>query len=135
MPTRAPSYRPSHAAAFTAISRRDHDRTRGSASERGYGWRWQQYTRGFLADNYACACGCQMPATLVDHIVPINGPEDDLFWDERNHQALTRDCHNRKTKRADDLLRALRLGASTAKWPAEDVANWRELLKSRNLIT
>lgn len=36
-------------------------------------------------------------ATEVDHITPVSGPDDPLFWDDKNHQGLTHSCHSRKT--------------------------------------
>lgn len=36
-------------------------------------------------------------ATEVDHIIPVTGPDDPLFWEESNHQPLTHECHSRKT--------------------------------------
>lgn len=33
----------------------------------------------------------------VDHIIPVDGPNDPRFWDHKNHQGLTHECHSRKT--------------------------------------
>lgn len=40
-----------------------------------------------------------MPASVVDHIVPITGADDPRFYDERNHQALCGSCHDAKRQR------------------------------------
>ena len=40
------------------------------------------------------------PASVVDHIKPHKG-DYDLFWDEANHQALCKRCHDIKTATED----------------------------------
>jgi 5-methylcytosine-specific restriction protein A len=37
----------------------------------------------------------------VDHIKPVSGPGDPLFWEPTNHQALCQSCHSIKTARED----------------------------------
>lgn len=37
-------------------------------------------------------------AAVVDHIVPIEGEHDPLFWCETNWQGLCHRCHNRKRR-------------------------------------
>ncbi|MCP1221345.1 MAG: HNH endonuclease signature motif containing protein [Acetobacter orientalis] len=72
---------------------------RASAASRGYGRRWQKARKQFLLENPICQCGdpaCRRPATEVDHIQPHRG-DYDLFWNEANWQALTKECHSRKT--------------------------------------
>ena len=105
--------------------------TRGSAHERGYGGRWQQYREWFLSQCPLCgdrpkvaqpllaapirpveefsrckAAGLVRAAVIVDHIIPVAGPGDPLFWAAWNHQGLCVACHNRKTARE-------RIGGST----------------------
>lgn len=74
---------------------------RPSSSARGYGRRWQKYSRGFLAANPFCricnAAGRVSASEATDHIEPISGPSDPLFWSPANHQALCWSCHSRKT--------------------------------------
>lgn len=74
---------------------------RPSAASKGYGYRWRKYRDRFLArdENRFCATGCGNLATDVDHIQAVTGPDDPLFWDEANHQALCHSCHSRKTVR------------------------------------
>jgi 5-methylcytosine-specific restriction endonuclease McrA len=39
---------------------------------------------------------------MIDHIVPVTGPDDPRFWDMSNHQALcsrAHGCHDRKRQR------------------------------------
>lgn len=76
-----------------------YDRRRGSAAKRGYGRRWREYTRWFLAqpENRLCKCGCGRLSREVDHIKAVSGPDDPRFWDPTNHQGLTKECHSRKT--------------------------------------
>lgn len=77
--------------------KRIQDQARPNSAARGYGYRWRQYRRGWLAANPMCACGCERAASEVDHIEPVTGPADVLFWDPDNHQSLTHECHSRKT--------------------------------------
>lgn len=77
---------------------------RASASERGYGSRWQKASKLFLLKHPLCAeClkrGMTTPAKEVDHIVPHKG-DMKLFWDRRNWQGLCHQCHSRKTAKED----------------------------------
>ena len=95
MPTRAPIHRPQR------LPKHDH---RLSAHRRGYTRKWAKYAKWFLAqpENVLCALpGCHQPSTDVDHIVPVSGPDDPLFWEPTNHQALCHPHHSRKTVRTD----------------------------------
>ncbi len=76
---------------------------RGSASERGYDSRWAKVRAAYLRKHPLCECGCDKPADLVDHIIPISGPDDPLLWDEENFQSLTTQCHTRKHKKNADI--------------------------------
>lgn len=81
--------------------RKRYDRERGTAAQRGYGSRWRKYRKWFLTQNPLCVkCkeeGKLTPATDVDHIQAVKGPNDPLFWEPSNHQALCHSCHSRKT--------------------------------------
>lgn len=80
------------------------DRRRGSSAARGYGARWQRYRISYLLRHPACEqCrleGRLVAAEVIDHIIPHRGDES-LMWDEANHQALCKACHDRKTARED----------------------------------
>lgn len=80
--------------------RKEADAVRGTAHERGYGYRWQQARAVFIKKNPLCA-ECEkrdriVPATVVDHIIPHKGNKK-LFWDWSNWQSLCKPCHDRKT--------------------------------------
>lgn len=81
---------------------RQRDERRGKTAERGYGSRWQRASKRFRARHPLCsACmdrGKIQQGTCVDHIQPITGPDDPLFWMESNWQTLCDDCHREKTK-------------------------------------
>lgn len=85
---------------------RRQDKERGTAAQRGYGYRWQKYTKVFLGEHPLCECeeckklGRLLPATVVDHIIPHKG-DYNLFWDPDNHQAMAKRCHDRKTATED----------------------------------
>ncbi|WP_370973964.1 phage major capsid protein [Enterobacter wuhouensis] len=67
--------------------------------------RWQVYRAQYLRANPLCVIclreGKLTPATVVDHITPIRGQSDPLFWKTTNHQPLCQDCHNWKTRVID----------------------------------
>ena len=77
-----------------------YDRYRKSAAQRGYNARWQRYRKIFLQEHPICANCRNAPASVVDHIKPHKG-DYDLFWDEDNHQALCKRCHDIKTATED----------------------------------
>ncbi len=68
----------------------------GSTS-RGYGYRWQQYRTRYLSEHPLCVKCAErklvVAATVVDHKVPHQG-DMRLFWEETNHQALCKPCHD-----------------------------------------
>ena len=83
---------------------REHDRGRPSSAVRGYGYRWRKLRRMVLARDPLCADpfgehgNIKVPATEVDHIVPLSqggGASPD------NLQALCKSCHSRKTAAED----------------------------------
>lgn len=82
--------------------RREYDQRRGGARQRGYGKRWEQESKAFLAlpQNRVCACGCGQPADVVDHRQPHKGNQR-LFWDRSNWQPMNHRCHNRKSMGQD----------------------------------
>ena len=79
---------------------REYDQQRGSAAKRGYGRRWQRYRASFLAEHPICS-RCGDVAEAVDHIQPVTGPDDPLFWEPTNHQGLCQSCHSSKTASED----------------------------------
>ena len=98
--------------------KREADKQRGSASERGYGHKWRKERLAYLVQNPLCVkCkqnGHVVAAKVVDHIVPhklsdaiASGNKEriakayQLFWRRSNWQALCIVCHNRKTATHD----------------------------------
>ena len=71
---------------------------RPSASQRGYGARWQALRADFLRRNPLCktceAKGRVKPANEVDHIKPRAQGGSDA---DANLQSLCKPCHSRKT--------------------------------------
>lgn len=90
--------------AVDAQRRRDGDRMRGTASQRGYDHNWSKARTAYLHAHPLCVqCGSTgriVPAKVVDHIIPHRGDQT-LFWDENNWQALCFGCHSRKTAAED----------------------------------
>lgn len=69
---------------------------RPSSGARGYGRKWQKYSQWRLSKFPLCV-SCNHAAQATDHIQPVTGPDDPLFWDPTNHQSLCWSCHSRKT--------------------------------------
>lgn len=80
---------------------------------RGYNRKWRKFRerlfrKRLLLGPITCAmCGRVFgkEAFHADHIMPVNGADDPLFFDESNIQFLHPDCHGQKTK--TDVLRGL----------------------------
>jgi 5-methylcytosine-specific restriction enzyme A len=93
-----------HCATHKRERRQVSDSHRGSARERGYTAAWDRYSKAFLRAHPLCvACeneGRLTPSAVTDHVIPHKG-DAALFWDTANHQALCRQCHNRKTAAED----------------------------------
>lgn len=91
--------------AHQRTQRQQYDSRRGNSAARGYDRRWRNYRLQYLREHPLCVeCSKQhrtTAATVVDHITPVNGRDDPLFWDEGNHQALCAPCHSVKTARED----------------------------------
>lgn len=85
-------------------TRRQYDNDRGTATERGYDYRWQRYRTMYLSEHPLCAACLKadkvVEATVVDHIIPHRG-DMKLFWDPNNHQPLCKPCHDIKTAKED----------------------------------
>lgn len=102
MPTAPPQHRTKRKAKVHKVMRKQYDKKRGTAAQRGYGSKWRSYSIAFRRANPICQTdGCLNLSEHVDHIKPVNGKDDLLFWDEDNHQALCKPCHSRKTVRED----------------------------------
>lgn len=89
------------------VEKKQHDQVRRNSTERGYGYRWQKASKGFLRAHPLCQCpDCGegrirvLPSSVVDHIIPHRG-DMALFWDSSNWQAMNKDCHDAKTARED----------------------------------
>jgi 5-methylcytosine-specific restriction protein A len=84
--------------------RRQVDRERGTARERGYSTAWQKARGAFLQEHPLCEehlrRGETAAANVVDHIQPHRGDQT-LFWDRGNWQAICKSCHDKKTVSTD----------------------------------
>jgi len=111
MPQRPPVHRPQ---GWRSSQQRkaEFDRSRESASERGYGHRWQKASKAYLKAHPLCEpcerTGFYHAAEVVDHKIPHKG-DMKLFWDRQNWQAMNKVCHDRKTAKEDsDFLNSPR---------------------------
>lgn len=81
------------------------DEHRGTAAQRGYGYRWQKASKAWLHAHPLCQCDdCDegrkrlLAASVVDHYIPHKG-DMKLFWDTSNWRSMSKACHDRKTAR------------------------------------
>jgi 5-methylcytosine-specific restriction protein A len=77
--------------------RKAYEMRRGSRHQRGYTSKWSRYSKAYLMMNPICVRCYNAPSQHTDHIVPVTGPNDPLFWDPANHQGLCHSCHSKKT--------------------------------------
>lgn len=79
-----------------------------TTTQRGYGYRWQQYRLRFLAEHPLCercqALGIVTAATVVDHREPHQGDER-LFWDPKNHEPMCKPHHDGEKQREEAEVR------------------------------
>jgi 5-methylcytosine-specific restriction protein A len=85
------------------------DQARPNAASRGYcSARWRRFRAIQLALQPLCGeClrgGVNTPATEVDHIRPVSGPNDITFLSFRHVQSLCHVCHSRKTVTEDSTF-------------------------------
>ncbi len=84
--------------------KREADKQRGNANDRGYGYKWRKESKKYKEKNPLCvkclSYGRIEPSTDVDHIKVCKGDES-LFWQRSNWQALCKSCHSRKTASED----------------------------------
>lgn len=99
---------------------------RGSSTERGYGYKWQQARLGYLRKHPLCV-ECQrrgrvVAATVVDHKTPHRG-DMKLFWDSTNWQSLCKPCHDSWKQRLEKSGRA---GCSVDGIPSAPGHHWHQ---------
>lgn len=99
MPKKPKTHTP-HGTPTTAQKCKQYEKVRGTASQRGYTYKWSKAAKGFLKKNPLCVMcleeGHTCAATEVDHIVPHHGDQK-LFWDKSNWQGLCKSHHSQKT--------------------------------------
>ena len=85
-------------------TQQERETRRQSSTARGYGYRWQQASKGFLKKHPLCIrCAEQdqtTAAAVVDHVIP-HLDDKALFWDRNNWQPLCKRCHDIKTATED----------------------------------
>ena len=89
---------PTHSQQKRKVRERILEKQRPSSHERGYTQKWRNYRKAFLAAHPLCE-KCKphiQAASVVDHIKPHKGDQE-LFWDESNHQSLCKKHHDLKT--------------------------------------
>jgi 5-methylcytosine-specific restriction endonuclease McrA len=84
--------------------------TRPDPVKRGYSGPWRRYSEKFRKQYPLCIACTQhhTPVYCVDHIIPVSGPDDDLFMEHWNHEPLCRACHGIKTNEHDQRITPMR---------------------------
>lgn len=78
-----------------SIHESQHERARGTSTQRGYDVRHREWRDQILKRDPQCkATGCAARSTVADHIVPIR--QGGARFDLRNGQGMCETCHNRK---------------------------------------
>ena len=89
---------------FNRAGKRAPDR-RPSAAQRGYTSTWAKASAGFIRGKLCAYClkeGRRTPAQCTDHVVPVHGPSDPLFWKRSNWAPC---CNSHNAKRGWQLVR------------------------------
>jgi len=77
---------------------------RVSAAERGYDTKWSKFSKRYLShpDHQFCAlhisANCRGVAECVDHVHPLQGPNDPRKYDPSNLQSVCLPCNTLKGK-------------------------------------
>ena len=99
MPWKPRVHRSAGAKSASAV-KRELERQRPSATQRGYDSRWRKARTRYLAEHPLCAScladGRLTAATVVDHVM-AHGGNRQVFWDCDNWQAMCKPCHDSKT--------------------------------------
>ena len=82
---------------------KEREEFRGSKQSRGYGGEWEKISRMKRQQCPVCEVCNDATADDVDHIVPFDGVNDPLRTDWGNLRSICRPCHNRKTRRQNDV--------------------------------
>ena len=76
---------------------------RGTAAQRGYGYRWRRFRARYLRQHPHCLhCqgeGRQVDAVDLDHVTPVQGKSDPNFFRTDNVQGLCKRHHAAKHPR------------------------------------
>lgn len=117
-------------------ARKQNDRHRGSARERGYTTRWDAASKAFLADPDNVLCiGCQAVglvhvATVTDHIVPHRG-DMGLFWEPTNWQSACRPHHDTVKPRLEAMFDRGQIDAAALRLDSAEAQRLTRLLLPR----
>lgn len=144
MPTAPKQHRPPGWQAARKDERKQHDRWRGSATERGYNNAWRKHAQALRQERAICelcmeSTGTVTPAAddrtgMVDHTIPVTGPDDPLFWEPANHRVLCIACDRWKSNKFDGGFRG-RSQAMQAVRTVDGVARrWWEVVESRKAV-
>ena len=79
--------------------------TRPTAAQRGYTSTWAKASAGFIKGKLCVYClkeGKRTPAQCTDHIQPVKGPSDPMFWKRSNWAPC---CYSHNVKRGWQLVR------------------------------
>lgn len=82
---------------------REREEFRGNCVERGYDWHWMKISKMYRNQHPVCEVCNDAAADDVDHVIPFNGVNDPKRTEWKNLRSICRPCHNRKTRRQNDV--------------------------------
>jgi 5-methylcytosine-specific restriction protein A len=83
--------------------KKEREQFRGNCVKRGYDWQWMKISKMYRSQYPVCEVCNDAAADDVDHVIPFNGVNDPLRTDWKNLRSICRTCHNRKTRRQNDI--------------------------------
>lgn len=106
---------------------------RSAQGQKAQAWykskRWQTLRREQLARHPYCQCphheGQKIPANVVDHRKPHKG-DARLFWDRRNLQSMTKECHDSMKQSQERGGVGFSKGCDAQGWPLVPIAGARD---------
>ena len=83
---------------------KEHDRNRGTSTERGYDYQWQKFRKQYLTYNPLCVdcmeIGVAAPATDIHHKFKLR-EQPELKYEESNLMSLCKLHHDKRTARGE----------------------------------
>ncbi len=103
----------------------EHDKKRGTRTQRGYDNAWYKFRKSYLSRNPLCLfckeSGFLVSASEIDHIKPL-ADHPELKYDEINLRPLCKSCHSKRTYHEQSLGAAK--NGETSKADSVEASGW-----------